>query len=115
MLSMRGNHLLKWAGVICSLLLPLTVMAGSGLPNADASGCGMSVCRCDCCQPGPRPQCHKSPSPCARPGMPGLTTSHKGPEIDGAVPYKALTAKIAAKILISFIYHPPKNTFLFLS
>lgn len=106
---MRGNHLLNWAGVICSLLLPLTAMAGSGLPKADASGCSMSACRCDCCQPGARPQCNKSHSPCAGSEMPCLTTSHQAPGIDGVVPYKTLLDKPAAKIFISSIDHPPRE------
>ncbi|MHB8067841.1 MAG: hypothetical protein ACYDIC_08070 [Desulfobaccales bacterium] len=108
MLRMRGHHLLNWAVVICSLLLPVTAMGSMAIAQPSLSGCGMSACQCDCCQPGARPQCQKSHSPCACPGMPGLTTSHQGPEIDGVVPYKALTAEPAVKILISSIYHPPK-------
>ncbi len=112
MRKIRGHQLLNWAVVICSLLLPLTATAGTLMSLPGGSGCGMIACQCDCCQPGARPQCQKYHTPCVCPGLPALTTSYAGPEIDGLVPYKPVTVKPVARILIASIYHPPRQAFL---
>ena len=49
MQGLRRHHRLQWAVMICSLLLPLTAVAGPALPNPGLSGCGMVVCHCHCC------------------------------------------------------------------
>lgn len=112
MRRIRGHHLLKWAVFICSLLLPLTAMAGTAMPLPGASGCIMSACQCHCCHHGGGPQCDKAHSSCSCPGVPGLVTTPAAPGSDGLVPYKPVAVKPVARILISSIYHPPRNIFL---
>jgi hypothetical protein len=113
MMSMRRHHLLKWAVVICSLLLPLTAVAGMGMSQPGASGYNMSICQCysfhhlDC------HQCGNSLSPCSCPGLAVVVTNHDWPGLVGIAPYKSLAMRPEARIHISCIYHPPQNTSLF--
>jgi hypothetical protein len=113
MMRMRGRHLLNWAVVICSLLLPLTAMAGTIMSQQGASHCGMVACRCDCCQPGRSSKCQMSHSACACPGLAFLTATPASPEVEAATPYQPVVASPAAKIFIFSIFHPPKNTLRF--
>jgi hypothetical protein len=111
MKGLRRHHLLQWAVIICSLLLPLTAVAGPTLPNPGSSGCGMVACHCPCCQPGSQPQCHKSsPSPCGCTSLPGLYASQFTPEVEGGTPYQPVALNPAPKLFILAIYHPPKNS-----
>ena len=113
MKDIRRLHFLKWVVVICSLLLPLTVMAGTNMLPPGSSHCGMSACHCDCCQqPGNR-QCRTSHVSCACPGLPALTATFSGSVIETTVPYKTVMMKPAARLFIFSIYHPPKNILRF--
>ncbi len=113
MKGLRRHHLLQWAVVICSLLLPLSAVAGTALPNPDSSGCGMVACQCPCCQPGSKPQCHKlSPSPCGCPSLPALQAGQFSPEAEGGTPYHPVALNPALKLFILAIYHPPQNSLL---
>lgn len=113
MMRMRGRHLLNWAVVICSLLLPLTAMAGTIMSQQGSSHCGMAACHCDCCQPNSNPQCRMSHSACACLGLAFLSATPASPEAEAVNPYQPVMTKPVAKIFISSIFHPPKNTLLF--
>ena len=108
-MRMRGRHLLNWAVVICSLLLPLTAMAGTIMSQQGAAHCGMASCQCDCCQPNSSSQCRMSHSACACPGLAFLSATTARPEAEAATPYQPLMANPAAEIFIFSIFHPPKN------
>lgn len=113
MMRMKGRHLLNWAVVICSLLLPLTAMAGTITSQQGSSHCGMAACKCDCCQPNSAPKCRMSHSACACPGLVFLSATPSSPEAKAATPYQPVMTNPAAKIFISSIFHPPKNSLLF--
>ena len=113
MIGVRRLHFLKWVVVICSLLFPLTVMAGTNMSQPGSSQCGMAAHHCDCCQqPGSR-HCRTSHSSCACPGLPCLTATYSGLEAEAVAPYQPVMAKPAAKIFIPPIFHPPEKLLLF--
>jgi hypothetical protein len=110
---MKGRHLLNWAVVICSLLLPLTAMAGTIMSQPGSSECGMADCHCDCCQqPGSR-QCGTSHAACACPVLAFLSATPSSPAAKAGTPYRPVMTNPAAKIFISSIFHPPKNSLRF--
>lgn len=110
MMRMRGRHLLNWAVVICSLLLPLTAMAGTIVSQQGSSHCGMTACHCDCCQPNSSPKCRMSHSACACPGLAFIASTPASPEAMEVTHFQPVMTNPAAKIFISAIFHPPKNT-----
>jgi len=113
MMGMKRRHLLNCAVLICSLLLPLTAMAGTIMSQQSSSHCGMVACKCDCCQPNSTPKCRMSHSACACPGLMLLSATPSGPEAKAATPYQPLMTNPAARIFIFAIFHPPKNSLRF--
>ena len=110
---MKGRYLLNWAVVFCSLLLPLTAVAGTIMSQHGSSHCGMVACQCYCCQPNSSPKCRMSHPACACPGLVFLSAIPSSPETEAVTPYQPVMTKPAAEIFIFSIFHPPQNTPLF--
>lgn len=109
-MNRRGRQLLKWAVIICLVLLVPAALAGAGLPPASLTGCSLVSCQCHCCQPGHTSRCKpSSASHCGCPVLPGLNPSHFNPAAEGGADYQPVLANPASKLFILTIYHPPEN------